>query len=125
LIFGIGIDLVEVDRLRSSAIKFGDKFLNRIFTENEIKYCQTKFNSYQHYAVRFAAKEALLKAIGTGLRSGMTWHQIEIVNDTQAKPSIITYGECQKFLQKLEIKKIELSLSHTKDHGVAVVILEQ
>ena len=93
--------------------------------ENEIKYCQTKFNSYQHYAVRFAAKEALLKAIGTGLRSGMTWHQIEIVNDTQAKPSIITYGECQKFLQKLEIKKIELSLSHTKDHGVAVVILEQ
>ena len=125
MIFGIGIDLVEVDRLRSSAIKFGDKFLNRIFTENEIKYCQTKFNSYQHYAVRFAAKEALLKAIGTGLRSGMTWHQIEIVNDTQAKPSIITYGECQKFLQKLEIKKIELSLSHTKDHGVAVVILEQ
>jgi holo-[acyl-carrier protein] synthase len=125
LIFGIGIDLVEVDRLRSLVKKFGDKFLNRIFTENEIKYCQTKFNSYQHYAVRFAAKEALLKAIGTGLRSGMTWHQIEIVNDTQAKPSIITYGECQKFLQKLEIKKIELSLSHTKDHGVAVVILEQ
>ena len=125
MIFGIGIDLVEVDRLRSSVKKFGDKFLNRIFTENEIKYCQTKFNSYQHYAVRFAAKEALLKAIGTGLRSGMTWHQIEIVNDTQAKPSIITYGECQKFLQKLEIKKIELSLSHTKDHGVAVVILEQ
>ena len=125
MIFGIGIDLVEVDRLRSSVKKFGDRFLNRIFTENEIKYCQTKFNSYQHYAVRFAAKEALLKAIGTGLRSGMTWHQIEIVNDTRAKPSIITYGECQKFLQKLEIKKIELSLSHTKDHGVAVVILEQ
>jgi holo-[acyl-carrier protein] synthase len=125
LIFGIGIDLVEVDRLRSSVKKFGDKFLNRIFTENEIKYCQTKFNSFQHYAVRFAAKEALLKAIGTGLRSGMTWHQIEIVNDTQGKPSIMTYGECQKILQKLEIKKIELSLSHTKDHGVAFVILEQ
>ncbi len=125
MIFGIGIDLIEVDRLRRSVEKFGDKFLNRIFTDNEIKYCQTKSNSYQHYAVRFAAKEALLKAIGTGLRAGITWHQIEIINDTQGKPSIITYGECHKILQKLDIKNIELSLSHTKHHGVAVVILEQ
>lgn len=125
MIIGIGIDLVEVDRLKKSVEKFGDRFLNRLFTDNEIKYCQAKSNSYQHFAVRFAAKEALLKAIGTGLRAGMTWHQIEIINDTQGKPSIMTRGECLKILQKLAIKNPLLSLSHTKHHGVAVVILEQ
>ena len=125
MIFGIGIDLVEVDRLKKSIEKFGDRFINRLFTENEIKYCQTKLNSFQHFAVRFAAKEAFLKAIGTGLRAGMTWHQIEIINDEQGKPSILTHDECYKILQKLDIKKTELSLSHTNQHGIAVVILEQ
>jgi len=125
LIFGIGIDLVEVDRLNKSVEKFGDKFLNRLFTENEIKYCQTKFNCYQHFAVRFAAKEALLKAIGTGLRDGITWHQIEIINDKLGKPLILTHGKCYQILQKLAVKNLELSLSHTKHYGAAVVILEQ
>jgi holo-[acyl-carrier protein] synthase len=125
MIIGIGIDLVEVDRLKKSVEKFGDRFLNRLFTENEIKYCQTKSNSYQHFAVRFAAKEALLKAIGTGLREGMTWHEIEIINDKQGKPSILTHGKCDDILHKLDVRIPELSLSHTKHHGVAVVILEQ
>ena len=125
MIIGIGIDLVEVDRLKRSIEKFGDRFLNRLFTENEKKYCQTKFNSYQHFAVRFAAKEAFLKAIGTGLRVGMTWHQIEIINNKQGKPTMMTHGKCHEKLQKLGITGLNLSLSHTKHHGVAVVILEQ
>lgn len=125
MIFGIGIDLVEVDRLQKSVEKFGERFVNRLFTDNEIKYCQTKSNSYQHYTVRFAAKEALLKAIGTGLSAGMSWHQIEIMNDAQGKPSMITHGYCQKMLQKLAIKNLVLSLSHSRHYGIAVVILEQ
>lgn len=124
MIFGIGIDLVEIDRLKKSVEKFGVRFLNRLFTENEIKYCQTKSNAYQHFAVRFAAKEAFLKAIGTGLRDGITWHQIEIINDNLGKPSILTQGKCHEILQKLDAKNPKLSLSHTRHHGIAVVILE-
>jgi holo-[acyl-carrier protein] synthase len=125
MIIGIGIDLVEVDRLRRSVERFGDKFLKRLFIDNEINYCQTKSNSYQHFAVRFAAKEALLKAIGTGLSDGITWHQIEIINDKLGKPSILTQGTCHEILQKLDAKNPKLSLSHTRHHGIAVVILEQ
>jgi len=125
LIFGIGIDLVEIDRLKKSVVKFGDRFLNRLFTENEIKYCQSKSNSYQHFAVRFAAKEAFLKAIGTGLRDGITWHQIEIINDKQGKPSILTHDKCHEILEKLDVRNPKLSLSHIRQHGIAVVILEQ
>lgn len=125
MIFGIGIDLVEIDRLKKSVVKFGDRFLNRLFTENEIKYCQSKSNSYQHFAVRFAAKEAFLKAIGTGLRDGITWHQIEIINDKQGKPSILTHDKCHEILEKLDVRNPKLSLSHIRQHGIAVVILEQ
>jgi len=125
MIIGIGIDLVEVDRLKRLVEKFGERFLTRVFTKKEINYCQSKSNSFQHFAVRFAAKEALLKAIGTGLRGGITWLEMEISNDKLGKPTILCHGKCYDILQKLQANDPILSLSHTEHYGIAVVILEQ
>ena len=125
MIIGIGIDLVEVDRVENSVKKFGDRFLRRVFTDHEIDYCQSKINSFQYFSVRFAAKEALLKAIGTGLRGGISWQEIEIVHDKLGKPSLLCQGRCGEVLHQLGAEKPILSLSHTGNYGIAVVILER
>ena len=124
MIIGIGIDIVEVSRLQRSVEKHGDRFLHRIFTQEELHYCQSKANCYQHFAVRFAAKEALLKAIGTGLRGGIRWREIEIVNDKLGKPLMSCKGQCDKVLKTLKANCPMVSLSHTKNYGIAFVVLE-
>jgi len=125
MIVGIGIDLVAVDRLKRVTEKFGDRFLTRVFTEQEIQYCHSRFRSFQHYAVRFAAKEAFLKAIGTGLAKGISWQEMEIVNNSEGKPCLVAHGKCKEILQELTVDQTLVSLSHTADHGIAIVILER
>ena len=120
MIIGIGTDIVDVQRMRQAVERFGDRFIRRVFSENEITYSEGKVNRFQHLAVRFGAKEALLKAMGTGLRDGILWHEIEIRNDELGKPKIFCLGKC---LEKL--KHIHVSLSHTEKYGVATVILEK
>lgn len=118
MIFGIGIDIIEVSRLDKANIQ------KKVFTTNEIEYCEQKRFKAQYYAVRFAAKEAFLKALGTGLRDGIIWKDIEVVNDELGKPSIVLHQKAKELFEKLHISNIHVSLSHIKDLAIAVVILE-
>ena len=124
MIYGIGTDIIEVKRIKKAVVRFGDRFIRRIFTEYEIRYSENKANSFQHFAVRFAAKEALLKAMGIGLRYGILWRQIEISNDDLGKPQILCSGVCKKKLNELHVKRLHVSLSHIEKYGIATVILE-
>jgi len=123
MIRGTGVDIIEISRIKS-AIERDDKFINKIFTVNEIKYCESKAKKAQHYAARFASKEAFFKAIGTGWRNGMSWTDIDINNDSLGKPEIKLSGETLLFFNKLKLKSISLSISHSKEYAVGFVIIE-
>ena len=105
-------------------IKDSDRFKQRIYTKKEVEYCEARKNKAQNYAARFAAKEAFLKAIGTGWRSGVSFREIEVVNDEQGKPEIHLHGNTKKITREKHFMNIQLSLSHVKDMAVAVVIVE-
>jgi holo-[acyl-carrier protein] synthase len=122
MILGIGTDIAEVVRIAKSIEN--DLFKKRIFSETEIAYCNIKTNKAENYAARFAAKEAFLKALGTGLRGDITINEIEIVNDELGKPSILLLGNTAEYLSGKNIKHIHVSLSHTKDMAMATVVLE-
>ncbi len=120
-IFGIGIDLVEVGRIKAGMEKFPRRFRARIFTKNEIAFCETRQHKYLSYAARFAAKEAFSKALGTGLRGKISWQDIEVVDNELSKPSIIIKGRAKKILGN---RKVQISLAHTIDYATAIVIIE-
>jgi holo-[acyl-carrier protein] synthase len=124
LIFGVGTDIIEVPRVaRQLAQSEGLK--EQLFTAREIAYCESKGNSSQHYAARFAAKEAFLKAMGTGWSGGYRFCEIEIVNDELGKPEIFLHGEVKKFCAVNQISGLHVSLSHTRDFATAVVSLDR
>ena len=122
MVKGIGVDILEIERMRRSVEQFGEKILSRIFTDNEIGYCREKFNMYQHLAARFAAKEALSKALSTGLRGEFGWKDIEITNDELGKPDFMLHGLLR---DKLRGHSVMLSLSHSQTHVVAMVVMEE
>ena len=125
-IFGIGTDIVNIKRLEKSLKNYGSQFKNRIFTKNEIIYCDKKNNPIPYYAKRFAAKEALSKALGTGIRKGIDLKNIEVTNDALGKPSINLKGDVAKHLRKkIKTKKysIYLSLSDDLPWAQATVII--
>jgi len=124
MIVGSGIDIAEVPRIRHSIERFGDRFLNRIFTAGEISYCDSKANREERYAARFAAKEAGMKAIGTGWRHGVRWQDFEVTNLRSGKPTLRFHGVAAKFAEKLGVRNVSLSITHTKELGMAHVILE-
>lgn len=124
MIVGSGIDIVEVPRVAESIARFGERFVKRIFTEAEIHYCDSKANRMERYAARFAAKEAAFKAIGTGWRNGVTWRDVEVRRERGGRPTIVFSGKAAEFAQKLGVKRTALSLSHTAQHAIAQVILE-
>jgi holo-[acyl-carrier protein] synthase len=124
MIFGIGIDIIEVDRIRKQ-IEKGERFKERIFTDKEQQYCEPKRNKAQNYAARFAAKEAFFKAIGTGWRGGITFKDVEIVNNEAGKPEIFLYGKAREFVKENELKNIQVSLSHIKNFASAIVAVEK
>ncbi len=123
MIFGIGTDMIEVERV---AEKIGKNagFKELVFSQREIVYCETKTNKYEHYAARFAAKEAFLKALGTGWKNGTAFNEIEILNDEIGKPLISFLGETALSVATMGIGKIAISLSHLKSIAVAFVIIE-
>ena len=125
MIYGIGLDIIEVSRIEKQISSERKRFQQMLFTENEIKYCEHKRNKSQNYAARFAAKEAFFKAIGTGWRNGTGWKEIEIVNDELGKPEIVLHGKAKKIIEENGISNIFVSLSHLKETAVAVVILEK
>ena len=120
-IFGIGIDLVEVQRIKAGIEKFPARFRSRIFTKNEIAFCETRQHKYLSYAARFAAKEAFSKALGTGLRGKISWQDIEVIDDERSKPNLFITGKAKKYLGD---RKFHVSLSHTEDYATAIVVIE-
>ena len=124
MIVGTGIDIAEVPRIRKSIERFGDRFLLRIFTAGEIRYCDSKANRMERYAARFAAKEAAMKALGTGWNHGVRWRDCEVVRMPGGRPTITFHGKAAEFAAKLGMKNAALSLSHTAEQAIAQVILE-
>jgi holo-[acyl-carrier protein] synthase len=123
-IVGTGIDICEVARVREAIERFGQRFLKRVFTRSEREYCESKRNSVERYAARFAAKEAAMKAIGTGLRRGVTWQDFEVGREPGGRPTMIFKGKGAEFAAKLGTTRAALSITHTKDQALAQVILE-
>jgi holo-[acyl-carrier protein] synthase len=124
MIVGTGIDIAEVPRIRQSIARFGDRFLRRIYTEDEIRYCDSKANRVERYAARFAAKEAAMKALGTGWSHGVRWQDCEVVRMPGGRPTIAFHGKAGEVAARLGVKNAALSLSHTAEQAIAQVILE-
>jgi len=124
MIVGTGVDIAEVPRIKGSVERFGQRFLSRVFTPEELRYCLAKPNAAERLAARFAAKEAGLKAIGTGLRYGITWHDVEVIRLPRQRPTIRFSGKALEYADRLGCKHVHLSLSHTKEQAIAHVILE-
>ena len=124
MIVGTGVDLAEVPRIKASIERYGERFIRRIYTPAEIAYVERKANKFERYAARFAAKEAGMKAIGTGWRRGVTWQDFEVANLPSGKPTLLLHGVAAKFAEKLGVKNISLSITHTAELGMAHVILE-
>lgn len=124
MIVGTGIDLAEVVRIRAAIERHGSKFTSRIFTDGEIAYVERKANRFERYAARFAAKEAGMKAIGTGWRRGVRWKDFEVANLPSGRPVLQLHGMAAEFAKKLGVRNIALSLTHTEQQGMAFVILE-
>ncbi|MGH9610338.1 MAG: holo-ACP synthase [Bryobacteraceae bacterium] len=125
MIVGVGTDLAEVARIRKSVEQFRDRFLKRVYTDAERAYAFGKANVAERLAARFAAKEAGMKAIGTGWRCGVGWRDFEVINDAAGKPSLRLSGTGAEIAGRLGVSRISLSLTHTRELAFAVVILER
>jgi holo-[acyl-carrier protein] synthase len=123
MIYGIGIDIVKIERMRKVVEKWGQRFLERVFTESEISYCYEKREPYLSLAVRFAAKEAMIKAMGSAAPVSLT--DIEVVNVETGRPFLKANGKLEDFLKKKLIRRAHLSLSHEHEYGIACVVLEK
>lgn len=124
MIYGIGTDLIEVSRIQK-VMERQIGFRDKIYSPGEISYCESKKNKYQHYAVRFSAKEAFLKAIGTGWRFGLRFADIDVYHDEYGKPLIRLYGKAEELAKREAIINIHVSLTHIKEYANAVVIIER
>jgi len=124
MIKGVGIDIASISRMEAGIRRYGERFVQRIFTEAEQAYCRNKANQFQHYAARFDGKEAFLKAAGVGLRDGIRWHDMEFINDPLGKPVARYRGRLSELLHDRQVEQVHVSFSHTADNAVAVVILE-
>lgn len=124
MIVGTGIDIVEVSRVEAAIARFGRRFLERVFTEAEIRYCESKANRMERYAARFAAKEAGMKALGTGWSGGVTWRGLEVSREPGGRPTLALRGRAAQHAARLGVKRISLSVSHIATQAVAQVILE-
>jgi holo-[acyl-carrier protein] synthase len=124
VIVGTGVDLAEVDRIQSAILRHGRRFIERIYTPGEIAYVERKANRYERYAARFAAKEAGMKAIGTGWKRGVRWRDFEVTNLPSGRPTLQFHGVAAQFADSLGVRNIALSLTHTAVQAMAIVILE-
>lgn len=125
MIEGSGIDIVEIDRVKSAHQKWGESFLKKVFTEKELNYSFEKRYPYQHLAARFAAKEATLKAFGNGWENFVSLNLIEVSNDADGKPQILLNGDFKKLYADRKLSKIIITMSHSRKFAVASCILEK
>ena len=124
MIAGIGTDLAEVDRIREAIQRHGQRFIERIYTAKEIAYVESKANRFERYAARFAAKEAGMKAIGTGWRRGVRWQDFEVANLPSGRPTLLLHGVAAAVAEQMSVRSISLSITHTALQAMAIVILE-
>src|SRR5271163_1224634 len=124
MVLGLGTDLIETRRVQESMERFGERFLERIFTVGEIAYCIRKKNAAESFAARFAAKEAGAKALGTGISRGVSWKEFEVKREASGRPSLHLSGRAQELAEAMGVKRIQLSLTHTRDLAMAVVVAE-
>ena len=125
MVVGLGTDLVEIGRLEESIARFGERFLARVFTPDEIAFCRKKKNAAESFAARFAAKEAAAKALGTGISRGVSWQEIEVVRRPGERPEIVFHGRAAERAKALGVANATISLTHSREIAMAVVVLEQ
>jgi holo-[acyl-carrier protein] synthase len=125
MIVAIGIDIVEIARVEEIFARRGERFRNRVFTQAEIAYCEGRASRVESYAARFAAKEAAMKALGTGWGEGVGWQDIEVVRAETGAPSVLLRGRALKRMTEMGARKAHLSLTHSRDMAVAQIILEE
>ena len=126
MIHSVGVDIIEISRIKETVKKYGKKFLNRIFTQKEIEYCESKSaDKFSHYAVRFAAKEAAFKAFRHYRQKEISWKNFEVIDDKNGAPILSLSGKAKSIEQKLGISNIHLSLSHTEQTAFAVLVIEK
>lgn len=121
MVIGLGIDIIEIDRIKKSVDEYGKQFLSKVYTPSELKYCLGKKNKYQHLAARFAAKEAIYKAISTSIGGEVGWQDIEIFNEPNGMPAVKLKGHLKKFLTA--DKNLKISMSHSRDYVACVAIV--
>ncbi len=125
MIFGTGLDIVEIERIKKSLKKYSPRFENKIFTSKEIDYCQSQADPGKHFAARFAVKEAVSKSLGTGINHDVGFKDIEVVNQASGKPIVKMSGRGKKLFEKLQLKSIHISISHDRYYAIAHAIAEQ
>lgn len=123
MIIGTGVDIVEVSRIKNATLKWKEDFLRKIFTDKELEYSKHRSTSYQHLAARFAAKEAVLKALGNGMTNRVEWRDIEVWNEESGKPNVRLSGEVDRLSKRMGVSDIIISISHTRTYAIANVIL--
>lgn len=124
MIVGLGLDIAEIDRIEAAIKRHGAPFLERIYTASEVAYCEKHKNKYERYAARFAAKEAAMKALGTGWSNGVRWRDVEVVRAVSGKPSLKLEGKAGEVAAKLGVKNIALTITHSGNLALAEVIFE-
>jgi holo-[acyl-carrier protein] synthase len=125
MIFGTGLDIVKIDRIKNSLNKYSPKFEQKIFTSTEIDYCQSQGDPAKHFAARFAVKEAVSKCMGTGITGALGFKDMEVVNEKTGKPILVMTGKGKELFEKLKLKSIHISISHDSTHAIAHAIAEQ
>jgi holo-[acyl-carrier protein] synthase len=125
MIFGTGIDIIEVDRIKNSIQKYSDRFKKKIFTQKEIDYCHSQADPAKHFAARFTAKEAVLKCFGTGMTGGILWKDIEVDKLNSGQPVLNLHGNGKKLFNQLNLKHIHVSITHDKTYAAAHAIAEK
>jgi len=123
MIAGVGVDIVKIGRIKTAVDRWGEKFMDRVFTEDEKNYSLSKYNPYPHLAARFAYKEALAKALGTGFGMGIKWKDIELIRNENGKPEAKLNGTVKELADRKNIKNVMVSISHDTDYAIAYVII--
>jgi holo-[acyl-carrier protein] synthase len=124
VIVGLGLDIAEIDRIEAAITRHGAPFLERVYTAREVAYCESHKGKFERYAARFAAKEAAMKALGTGWRHGVRWRDIEVAREPSGKPSLNLAGVAREFAERMGVKNISLTITHSGNLALAEVIFE-
>ncbi|MFP4028298.1 MAG: holo-ACP synthase [Candidatus Brocadiia bacterium] len=124
MIVGVGVDIIKVSRVKRIVEEHGERFLNRVYSEDEISYCRRCARPAERYATRFAAKEAVLKALGVGWQNGTRFHDVEVSNDSLGAPSIALTGRSKEISKQLGVTQIHISLSHDREYAIAHAVAE-